>query len=40
MHKISAEWKAGVAIKSIRGLKTISEILSIYEEHPNQVSIY
>lgn len=36
---ISAELKAKVAIESIKGLKTISEISSIYEVHPNQVSI-
>lgn len=37
---ISAELKAKVAIESIKGLKTISEISSIYEVHPNQVSIW
>ncbi len=38
--KISAELKAKVAIESIKGLKTISEIASMYEVHPNQVSIW
>lgn len=37
---ISAELKAKVAIESIKGLKTISEISSIYEVHPNQVSTW
>jgi len=37
---ISAELKARVAIESIKGLKTISEISGIYEVHPNQVSIW
>jgi len=37
---ISAELKAKVAIESIKGLKTISEISSIYEVHPNQVSLW
>jgi len=37
---ISAELKAKVAIESIKGLKTISEISSIYEVHPNQVSVW
>lgn len=36
--KISAEIKAKVAIESIKGLKTINEIATIYEVHPNQVS--
>jgi len=38
--KISAELKAKVAIESIKGLRTISEIASMYEVHPNQVSIW
>ena len=38
--KISAELKAKVAIESIKGLKTISEIASMYEVHPNQMSIW
>lgn len=38
--KISAELKAKVAIESIKGLKTISEISSIYEVHPHQVSLW
>jgi transposase len=38
--KISAELKAKVAIESVKGFKTISEIASLYEVHPNQVSIW
>lgn len=38
--RISAELKAKVAIESIKGLRTISEIASMYEVHPNQVSIW
>ena len=38
--KISAELKAKVAIESIKGLKTISEISSIYQVHPHQVSLW
>ena len=30
--------KAKVAIEAIKGVKTINEIASIYEVHPNQVS--
>ncbi|MDD4641184.1 MAG: transposase, partial [Bacteroidales bacterium] len=38
--KISAEIKARVAIEAVRGMKTISEIASQYEVHPNQVSLW
>ncbi|MEI7501556.1 MAG: transposase [Bacteroidota bacterium] len=37
---ISAELKAKVAIEALKGLKTISEIASLYEVHPNQVTIW
>ena len=36
--KISAELKAKVAIEAVKGLMTISEIASIYQIHPNQIS--
>ena len=36
--KISTELKAKVAIEAVKGIKTISEIASIYQIHPNQVS--
>ena len=35
--KFSSEFKARVALEAIRGEKTISEIASIYEVHPNVV---
>lgn len=38
--KFSAEFKARVAIEAIKGVKTISEISSHYEVHPNQVSLW
>lgn len=38
--KISAEIKARVAIEAVRGMKTLSEIASQYEVHPNQVSLW
>lgn len=36
----SAEFKAKVAIEAVKSIKTISEIASIYEVHPNQVSLW
>jgi len=33
-------FKAKVAIEAIKGEKTINEIASIYEVHPNQVSLW
>jgi len=32
--------KAKVAIEAIKGIKTINEIASIYEVHPNQVRLW
>ena len=34
----NAEFKARVAVEAVRGNKTISEISSHYEVHPNQVA--
>ena len=36
--RYTAAFKAKVALEAIKGLKTISEIASEYEVHPNQVS--
>ena len=36
----SAEFKAKVALEAIRGDKSIAEIASIYEVHPNQVTTW
>jgi len=33
-----AEFKAKVALEAIKGIKSISEIASKYEVHPNQIS--
>jgi putative transposase len=37
-RKFSAEFKTKVAIEAIRGLKTLNEISSEYEIHPNQIT--
>jgi transposase len=37
-RKLSAAFKAKVAIMAIQGHKTISEIASEFDVHPNQVS--
>jgi len=37
-RKFSAEFKTKVAIEAVRGLKTLNEISSEYEIHPNQIS--
>jgi transposase len=39
-RKFGKEIKAKVAIEAIKGEKTINEIASIYEVHPNQVSLW
>lgn len=36
--RYTAAFKSKVALEAIKGLKTISEIASEYEVHPNQVS--
>jgi len=36
--RYTAAFKSKVALEAIKGLKTISEIASGYEVHPNQVS--
>jgi len=35
--KISAELKAKVALEALKGVKTVNEIASHFEVHPNQV---
>jgi len=37
-RRFSAEFKAKVALDSVRGLKTLSELASEYRVHPNQIS--
>ena len=37
-RKFSAEFKTKVAIEATRGLKTLNEISSEYEIHPNQIT--
>ena len=37
-RRYKAEFKAKIAIEAIRGLKTINELASEYEIHPNQIS--
>ena len=39
-RKFGTAFKAKVAIEAIKGEKTINEIASIYEVHPNQVSLW
>ena len=34
----SAEFKASVALEAIKGIKSMSELASEYEVHPNQIS--
>jgi putative transposase len=34
----SAEFKARVALEAIKGIKSMSELASEYEVHPNQIS--
>ncbi len=36
-RNLGRAFKAKVAIEAIKGVKTINEIASIYEVHPNQV---
>ena len=39
-RKFGTAFKAKVAIEAIKGEKTINEIATIYEVHPNQVSLW
>ncbi len=39
-RKFGTAFKAKVAIEAIKGEKTINEIASLYEVHPNQVSLW
>ena len=39
-RKFGTAFKAKVAIEAIKSEKTINEIASIYEVHPNQVSLW
>ncbi len=34
----SAEFKSRVALEAIKGIKSMSELVSEYEVHPNQIS--
>jgi transposase len=38
--KFGAEFKAKVAVAAIHGSKTINELASVYEIHPNQISLW
>lgn len=37
-RRFTAEFKAKVALQAVKGLKTLSELASEYEVHPNQIS--
>jgi transposase len=37
-RQFSADWKAKVALEAIKGQRTIQEIASHYEVHPNLVT--
>jgi len=39
-RKFGKALKAKVALAAIKGIKTVNEIASIYEVHPNQVSLW
>ncbi len=39
-RRFGKEFKAKVALEAIRGEKTLNEIASIFEIHPNQVAIW
>jgi len=39
-RKFGRALKAKVALAAIKGIKTVNEIASIYEVHPNQVSLW
>lgn len=39
-RKFGKAFKAKVAIEAIKGEKTVNEIASVYEVHPNQVSLW
>ena len=39
-RKFGTAFKAKVAIEAIKGEKTLNEIASAYEVHPNQVSLW
>jgi len=39
-RKFGKVLKAKVALEAIKGVKTVNEIASIYEVHPNQVSLW
>ena len=34
----SADFKAKVALEAVKGVKSVSELASLYEVHPNQIS--